>query len=81
MKFNFRSQKLLKNPGEPTAGSHLLPTTNGKVESPKEGIALILVLFLYISFPFCLLRANQPPQLSYIHCLPRQGLVVLSLLL
>lgn len=36
MKFNFRSQRLLKDLGEVRAGSHLPPTTNGKVESPKE---------------------------------------------
>lgn len=36
MKFNFRSQRLLKTPGEPTAGSRLPPTTNGKVVLKKE---------------------------------------------
>lgn len=58
MKFNFRSQRLLKNPGEPTAGSHLPPTTNGKVESLKEGTALILLVLLCNSFPFLPLHAN-----------------------
>ena len=62
MKFNFRSQRLLKNPGEPTAGSHLPPTTNGKVESAKEGTALTLLVLLCISFPCLPLLANQPPQ-------------------
>lgn len=65
MKFNFRSQRLQKNPGELRAGSHLPPTTNGKVESPKEGTALILLLFhCFHSMPAKHLNC------SHIHCLP-----------
>lgn len=65
MKFNFRSQRLQKNPGELRAGSHLPPTTNGKVESPKEGTALILLLFhCFYSMPAKHLNC------SHIHCLP-----------
>lgn len=70
-----------QNPGETTASSHLPPTTNGKVESPKEGRALILLLlFLCISFPLLPLQANHLKP-SYIHCLPLKALLPLSLLL
>lgn len=75
MKFNFRSQRLLKDPGELRAGSHLHPTTNGKVESPKEGTTLILLLFHTASMPAKHLNR------SHIHCLPLVGLMTLSLLL
>lgn len=76
MKYNFRSQRLLKDPGELRAGSHLPLTTNGKVESPKEGTTLILLLF-------CCFHAMPAKHLnsSHIHCLPLAGLMALSLLL
>lgn len=76
MKFNFRSQRLLKDPGELRAGSHLHPTTNGKVQSPKEGTTLILLLFHH----FHAMPAKHLNH-SHIHCLPLAGLTALSLLL
>lgn len=73
MQFNFRSQRLLKDPGELRAGSHLPPTTNGKVESPKEGTTLILLRF-------CCFHTMPAKHLngSHIHCLPLAGLMALS---
>lgn len=69
MKYNFRSQRLLKDSGELRAGSHLPLTTNGKVERPKEGTTLILLLFCcFHSMPAKHLNS------SHIHCLPLAGL-------
>lgn len=74
IKYNFRSQRLVKDPGELRAGSLLPLTTNGKVESPKEGTTLILLLF-------CCFHAMpaKPFNSSHIHCLPLAGLMALSL--